>query len=134
MIKKSTADLAKAEWSVMEALWARATGTATEMQRDLAETRGWAYSTVKTMLDRLVEKGYVKSRRVGNVYEYSPKIKRKSVVARIIDDVYDRVLEGSLEPLMDRLLKAGRLSRQDSEQLRGMLDQYDEGQETDTPE
>jgi hypothetical protein len=35
---------------------------------------------------------------------------------------------------MDRLLKAGRLSRQDSEQLRGMLDQYDEGQETDTPE
>jgi BlaI family penicillinase repressor len=133
-MNKSTADLAKAEWSVMEALWARGTGTATEMQGDLTELHGWAYSTVKTMLDRLVEKGYVKSRRVGNVYKYSPKIKRKSVVGRIIDDVYDRVLEGSLEPLMDRLLKAGRLSREDSAQLRGMLDQYEEGQETDDPE
>lgn len=115
----------------MEALWRRATGTATEIQGDLAETQGWAYSTVKTMLDRLVEKGYVKSRRVGNVYEYSPKIKRKSVVARVIDDVYDRVLEGSLEPLMDRLLKGRRLSKEESSQLRGMLDRYDEEQDPD---
>lgn len=130
-MNKSTADLAKAEWSVMEALWARNTATATEIQNDLEEIHHWAYSTVKTMLDRLVDKGYVKSRRVGNVYEYSPKIKRKSVVARVIDDVYDRVLEGSLEPLMDRLLKAGRLSPDESAALRGMLDQYDEEQRGD---
>ncbi|HIF34033.1 MAG: BlaI/MecI/CopY family transcriptional regulator [Pirellulaceae bacterium] len=125
-MNKTVADLAKAEWSVMEALWSRGNGTATELQGDLTEAHGWAYSTVKTMLDRLVDKGYVKSRRVGNVYEYSARIKRKSVVARIVDDVYDRVLKGSLEPLMDRLLKARRLSREESVQLREMLDRYEE--------
>jgi predicted transcriptional regulator len=123
---KSVADLAKAEWSVMEALWSRGIGTATELQGDLTELHRWAYSTVKTMLDRLVEKGYVKSRRIGNVYEYSPRIKRKSVVARIVDDVYDRVLEGSLEPLMDRLIKARRISKEESAQIRKMLDRYEE--------
>jgi predicted transcriptional regulator len=125
-MNKTVADLAKAEWSVMEALWSRGNGTATELQGDLTQVHGWAYSTVKTMLDRLVDKGYVKSRRVGNVYEYSARIKRKSVVARIVDDVYDRVLKGSLEPLMDRLLKARRLSREESAQLREMLDRYEE--------
>jgi predicted transcriptional regulator len=54
----------------MNALWERQRGTASEMQKELEEEYGWAYSTIKTMLDRLVDKGFVKSRRIGNVYDY----------------------------------------------------------------
>ena len=123
---KSTAELAKSEWPVMEALWARGRGTATDLQADLLEERGWAYSTVKTMLDRLVEKGYVKARRVGNVYEYSPKIRRKSVVTRVVDDVFERVLEGSLAPFLGRLIESRRLSAEEVDELRDMLNRYAE--------
>ena len=117
-------ELSRTDWAIMEALWERGRGTATDLQRDLEHSQGWAYSTVKTMLDRMVDKGLVKARRVGNVYEYSPKVRRKSVVARVIDDVFDRVLEGSVAPFMDRLMEGRRLSRQEVDDLKEMLDRY----------
>jgi predicted transcriptional regulator len=63
---------------------------------------------------------------VGNVYEYTPKVKRKSVVARVVDDLFDRVLDGSLAPLIDRLVESRRLSAREIEELREMLDRYSE--------
>jgi len=123
-VSKTPAELSKAEWVVMEGLWARRRGTATDLQKVLEEKQGWAYSTVKTMLDRLVDKGFVKARRVGNVYEYMPRVQRKSVVARVVDDVFDRVLEGSLTPFLDRLIESRKLSSEEIDELKEMLDQY----------
>ena len=125
-----SADLGKAEWALMQALWQRGRGTASELQRELAEKHGWAYSTVKTMLDRLVEKGYAQARRIGNIYEYSPKVARQSAVARVVDDVLERVLEGSWAPFVSQLIAKRRLSPQEIAELRAMLDQYPD--ETDT--
>ena len=119
-------ELGRSEWAVMEGLWSRGRSTATDLQRDLEDAHGWAYSTVKTMLDRLVTKGFVKARRVGNVYEYTPKVKRKSVVARAVDDLFDRVLEGSLTPLLDRLVESRRLTAKEIDEVREMLDRYAE--------
>ena len=125
-MKKSSTALPKSEWMLMEALWRKRRATATDLQRELEAEQGWAYSTVKTMLDRLVEKGYLKTRRVGNVYEYSPKVQRKSAVGRIVDDVFERVLEGSVAPFLDRLIESRRLPPEEIEQLRDMLDRYSE--------
>src|SRR5262245_13453365 len=109
----------------MDGLWARRRATAGALQADLRGSQGWAYSTVKTMLDRLVEKGYVKARRVGNVYEYSPRIRRGAVVSRSIDDLADRMLAGSVTPLIHRLVERRGLSADDIRELRRMLDDYD---------
>ena len=119
-----SSELGKSEWVLMNALWERQRGTASEMQKELEADYGWAYSTIKTMLDRLVEKGFVKTRRVGNVYDYSPRVKRKSAVARVVDDVFDRVLEGSLAPFLDRLIENRRLSEDEVDELKEMLDRY----------
>ncbi len=121
---KPLPDVAKSEWVLMEALWARGHATATDLQKDLEPQQGWAYSTVKTMLDRLVEKGYVKWRRQGNVYEYSPRVRRKTAVARVVDDVLDRVLEGAAAPFIQRLVERRGLTRNEAEELRQMLDAY----------
>ena len=110
----------------MEALWMRGSATATDLQKDLGTTAGWAYSTVKTMLDRLVEKGYVKAVRVGHLYEYSPKVARPTAVARVVGDVVDRVLEGALAPFVDRLLAERGLSRAEADELRSLVDRYAE--------
>jgi BlaI family penicillinase repressor len=125
-VKGDKAELGRSEWALMEALWSKGRGTATDLQRHLDDAHGWAYSTVKTMLDRLVGKGFVKARRVGNVYEYMPKVKRKSVVARAVDDLFDRVLEGSLTPLLERLVESRRLTTEEIGEIREMLDRYAE--------
>jgi predicted transcriptional regulator len=123
-VSKDLPALARSEWALMEALWARGRATAGALQADLQGTQDWAYSTVKTMLDRLVEKGYVKSRRVGNVYEYSPKVRRGAVVSRTIDDLADRVMAGSVTPLIHRLVERHPLTSDEVDELRQMLDRY----------
>lgn len=123
-MSKELPALARSEWALMEALWTRGRGTAGALQADLQSTQAWAYSTVKTMLDRLVEKGYVKSRRVGNVYEYAPRVRRGAVVSRTIDDLADRVMAGSVTPLIHRLVERHPLSPDEIQELREMLDRY----------
>lgn len=118
--------LAKAEWALMEALWTRGRATAGAIQADLQPTRNWAYSTVKTILDRLVEKGYVKSRRVGNVYEYTPKFRRGAIVAQTLEELTDRVLSGSVTPLFQHLVERRGLTTDEVRELRKMLDEYDD--------
>lgn len=109
----------------MEALWERGRATAGALQADLQSTRDWAYSTVKTILDRLVEKGYVKSRRVGNVYEFTPRVRRGAAVDRTLDDLTERVLDGSVAPLIQHLVERRGLSNDEVRDLRQMLDDYD---------
>lgn len=122
-------DLPKAEWAVMQAVWDTGGGAATELQRVLHPNHGWAYSTVKTMLDRLVQKGYLTATRDGGVYRYAPQVPRDSAVRQVLDDVFDRVLRGSLAPLLDRLVGERGLSRDEARRLRSMLNDYVEGEE-----
>ncbi|MFO0902021.1 MAG: BlaI/MecI/CopY family transcriptional regulator [Pirellulales bacterium] len=123
-MQKPASDLARAEWVLMEALWARGRGTATDLQKALAADQGWAYSTVKTMLDRLVDKGFVKARRVGNVYEYQPRVKRDSAVSRSLEDVVDRLMQGSVASFVDRLIEDRKLSAQEVSELQDILAKF----------
>ena len=129
---KRLPEMSKAEWTLMEGLWLRGRATATDLQKDLAESQGWAYSTVKTMLDRLVDKGYVKTRRVGNVYEYSPKVRRNGAVTRVVDDVIDRVLEGSVTPFIHQLLERRKPTADEVSKLRDLLEGYEDEEEGDS--
>ncbi len=128
MSKKRT-DLTRLEWVLMDALWTIGQATATDMQRVLEERQGWAYSTVKTMLDRLVEMGYVKARRVGNVYKYSPKSKRPTVVGRMVDDVTLRLFDGAVAPFIQCLIERGKMTAGEVEELRAMLENYSDEKE-----
>jgi BlaI family transcriptional regulator, penicillinase repressor len=121
---KPRTELTRLEWMLMDALWERGQATATDMQQLFADSQGWAYSTVKTMLDRLVELNYVKARRVGNVYEYSPRMKRPTVVGRVVDDVKERLFDGAVAPFIQCLLQRGKLSADEVAELRAMLDNY----------
>ncbi len=121
---RNRTDLTEREWELMDALWDAGHATATDLQTTMHSSRGWAYSTVKTMLDRLVTLGYAKARRVGNVYEYSAKAKRPTVVGRLLDDVTQRLFGGSAAPFIQTLIERNSLTSEEVEQLRQMLDKH----------
>ena len=123
---RSGGELSPSEFILMESLWQMGRGTATDVQQRLEAGQGWAYSTVKTMLDRLVAKGHVKARRVGNVYEYSPRTQRPTVVQRAIDEMAKRLLGGSVVPVLQRLIEQRKLTAEDARELRKLLDDYTE--------
>ena len=122
-MSKQRAELTKLEWVLMDSLWEAKQATASDLQKKLEPTQGWAYSTVKTMLDRLVEMGYVKTRRVGNVFEYSPKYKRATVVGKVVDDVVQRFFGGSIAPFVQHLVEKGSFDPAELAQLRAALEQ-----------
>jgi BlaI family penicillinase repressor len=121
-------ELTDREWELMDALWVAGQATATDIQNQMQASRAWAYSTVKTMLDRLVAMGYVKARRVGNVYEYSPKSKRPTVVGKLLDDVTQRIFGGAAAPFIQTLIERNALTEDEVQSLRKMLDDYQQSE------
>lgn len=127
-VARARNELTDREWELMDALWAASQATATDIQNQMHSSRGWAYSTVKTMLDRLVNLGYVKARRVGNIYEYSPKSKRPTVVGKLLDDVTQRIFGGAAAPLIQTLIERNSLTDDEVRHLRKMLDDYQQSE------
>ena len=58
-VKTPPPDILDTEWDLLDALWRVERATARQVTEALETRRGWAYSTVKTMLDRMVDKGLV---------------------------------------------------------------------------
>ena len=70
-------EILETEWDILDVLWTVERATAREVTEHLAVRREWAYSTVKTLLDRMVDKQLVVARQVGNVWEYTPGLPRQ---------------------------------------------------------
>jgi predicted transcriptional regulator len=109
------------EWDLLGVLWDAERATAREVADALQGTRGWAYSTVKTLLDRMVDRGLVRARRVGNVWEYEAGIERgdaqRSAWSRFVGTVFG----GALNPALEFLAKDAKLSRRERERLEQLL-------------
>lgn len=117
------------EWDLLEALWDAERATAREVAEALEDTRGWAYSTVKTLLDRMVKKGLVNGRRVGNVWEYSAAVPRLDAQRGAWRRFVDTAFGGSMAPALRFLATDAKLTRRQREQLAAMLEGGDEGDE-----
>ena len=119
--------LNNSEWQIMNALWERHPATAREVSERLPEDNRWAYTTIKTMLTRLVAKSAVSERKRANTSVYEPLITRnrarKSAVASLIDHAFD----GAVEPFLGFVAKNSKLSE---EQRRELLEAI-EREETD---
>ena len=65
------------ELTVLKTLWRLGKGAVRDLLADL-ERQGfsWAYTTVQTLLNRLEQKGYVSSEKVGRAYEFRVVVTR----------------------------------------------------------
>ena len=118
--------LSDAEWALMEALWEARRATARALTARLAAERGWAYSTVKTMLDRLADKGAVRARRVGRGVEFSPAISPERARRGAWRGFVDTVFGGAMDPALRFLATEARLSAEQRDALRALLDGAEE--------
>lgn len=115
--------ISDAEWDLLEALWAEEAATASQVARALSRRRGWARTTVKTLLDRMAEKGLVEGRRVGTVVEYRAAVKpaeaRRSAWQRFVGAAFG----GALSPALEFIARDARLSRKERAALRRLLEE-----------
>jgi BlaI family penicillinase repressor len=120
--EKPSVELTEAEWAIMRAVWKHQPCAAGTVQEALAASRGWAYSTVKTTMDRMVQKGLLTVKPIRNLQLFSAAISEKEARRGELRKMLRRAFDGALGPLLQFLVEDEPLSAADLNQLRGVLD------------
>ncbi len=124
MTYNSTNPLTPAEWKVMKIAWERKSGASRDFCKVCADLYGWAPSTVKTVLARLVEKGFLKTTQVGNSFLYEPNRPALKTLYSAADFLLGNTLEGTTGPLLSYMVKKSWLSEEEIDELQAMLDKH----------
>lgn len=119
--------LTDTEWKVMQAVWSGGPCRARDVLEHLDGDTHRAYTTVKTLLDRLVEKGAVKIRKSGNTNLYEAVVSRDDAQRSAVRDLLDRAFEGAVSPLLHFLADERSLSARDRRELQAILDREEPG-------
>ena len=116
--------LANAELAIMDLLWQTGRMTARQIREKLyPDTSKAQHGTVQRLLQRLEEKGYVKRDRSLVVHLFSATISRKAYAGGQLESLAAKLTAGSLAPLITHLVEQKKISHQDIERIRAILDE-----------
>jgi BlaI family penicillinase repressor len=133
---KRSPSIPDSELDVLKVLWDRGRGTVREVLETLkaaghqGKRRGqaWSYATVATLLDRLEQRGLIRSDRSELAFVYTPVVAEQDVRRERIDHLVDKLYQGEPGLLVLHLLQQHRLDPEHAEQIRNLLGQHgDEG-------
>ena len=113
--------LTEPEWIIMNVLWDRHPAKARGVVERLPSSVSWAYTTVKTMLDRLVEKKAVKKSKQGKIAYYEPLLSRRQARRTALQMVLNQAFEGAFGPMMHFLAEDEDLSATERKELSKIL-------------
>ncbi len=112
----------ESEWLVMEAVWASQPTTAADLTAALHAENDWGEATVKTFINRLVNKGALTYQRDGKRYVYRAKVARTVLLREHSRGFIERFFSGSTQALVAHFVDAQALSAEEVERLRALLD------------
>jgi BlaI family transcriptional regulator, penicillinase repressor len=115
-------DLSRAEWKVMKIVWELRKAMAREIYTIAGEQYSWTPATVKTLLKRLVDKGYVSTTQVGNGFVYRPARTALSTLQSAADALLTNAVEGVTGPLLAHMVERMPLSADDLDALQKLID------------
>ena len=120
--------ISEAESVVMDVLWQRHPLSADEVVAALAGNQSWQEATVKTLLNRLLNKGAIRADKDGRRYLYAPLLKREDWVMEESQGLLERLFGGRVAPLVAHFSNHRRLSKRDVAELRRLIEEIDRGE------
>jgi len=122
-MRKAHPTLTTQELALMKIVWRRRTATVREVYEDLRETRRIAYTTVMTMMNVLVAKGYVTRTMDDRAFRYRPTQQERTVVTSMVREFVNRVFDGASRPLLLHLSKDRNLTAKERQELRRLIEE-----------
>ena len=122
MAKPELPPLSEAQLEIINIIWDQGTVTVGQVLKVLSKRRPISRNTVSTMVTRLEEKGWLRHRVVEGTFLYSATQPRGKVLPRMVHRLVDAAFQGSAEGLVLTLLEGGRLSADEVERIRAMLE------------
>lgn len=115
-----TIQISEAEAQVMQVLWERHPQTAEDVCAALAG-QGWQDATIKTLLNRLLNKAAISASKDGRRYLYAPLLAREDWLATESQGFLDRMFNGRLAPLVAHFSQHKALSKADIAELKKLV-------------
>ncbi len=122
MTKPELPPLSEAQLEIINIVWDQGKATVGKIWKALAKRRSVSRNTVSTMVTRLEEKGWLRHRVIGGTFLYSATHPREKVLPRLVHRLVDAAFQGSAEGLVLTLLEGGRLSAEEVERIKAMLE------------
>ena len=110
-------NLGEVEQIVMDYIWNHGPSTAEACREALASSRPMKDSTIRTVLRRLEEKGYLEHQTEGRTFVYKASDARQNVAVRAVKGIIDRFCGGSAEALVLGMVDNAVLDRKQLERL-----------------
>ena len=122
-----TPKISDAEWEVMKICWLKsAPCTANEIVKALEQSTDGKPNTIKTLIGRLVKKGALAFKEEGRSYIYNPLVAEEECIKAESKSFLTRVFGGALKPMLVTFLQEEKLSQDDIEELKQLLEERKE--------
>lgn len=123
--RKTPPPLSAAQREIMDIVWQRPSVTVVEILESLNSRSGKkkvARNTVQTLMARMEEKGWLTHRVVGRTYVYTATDSKKTTMGKTVKSLMNSAFGGSAERLVNALLEDHRLSAEEADRIRDMID------------
>ena len=127
-------DVTEAELHLLKLLWSHAEQAESATGLTVREIAGVLYppgsatesATVQTLLTRLERKGFVTRDRTTSPVRYRAAVAREELIDRRLRETADALCEGSLAPLLTRLVESAGLPDTERDRLLDLIDALDD--------
>jgi BlaI family penicillinase repressor len=122
----SESKLTPAQLEIMNLFWEQGELGVAQVWKLLSARRKIARNTVQTMLTRLVDRGWLLARPEGKAFCFRASRPRKSTLRRMVSQLLDTAFGGSASGMVMALLEARRLSSDEAQHIRTLIDRSQE--------
>ena len=115
------------ELEILKLLWRHGPLTPRQVRDALVDFRDLAYTSVTTIMNIMVGKGYLGREKTGPCFTYRTRVSEKATTRRMLRDLVKRVFDGSAAAVMVHLLEDADLDEAKVRELRALLNAKDDG-------
>jgi len=108
------------EWMIMEVIWDGGTLRASEIIKGLENEMSWSGKTIRTLIDRLVDKAIL-GKRKEKVNMYYALVTKEQCVKEVTNTFINKIYKGSLSLLVSNFVKSNNLTKEDVSTLKELL-------------
>jgi BlaI family penicillinase repressor len=125
-MKNKRINITPAEWDIMEILWRHSPLSAAEIHEAMQAQTDWTIKTVRSFLDRLVQKKAVQKDKIHGMNIFKPIPKRSQCVRQESKSFLKRFFDGNPVSLVRHFVEQESLSDQEIAHLQELLDKKKE--------
>lgn len=120
--------LSDIEWKIMKAVWDKGEAPVKEIWQIAFPEQEKAYTTIQTYMDRMVDKGLLKKRKLGLVNFYTAQMEESTLTKKATDNLAKRVFDGKVGRLAAFLMKSYDISDKELEEIKKLINEKEKEQ------